>query len=242
MRLDLIVAEKCAARKIRRILRLSVAALLSVPVALLGLDSAVSTESTTPAQSSAQVLKWAPGMRVSSLAGRAESDLVEFDGGRRIRVGDLRRLDVAAKRMRAALSARQAAPAGLRATPAATGERVGNASDLAGALSRGGAETLQLPSGRTLTAEQLRFLRPEVEKRLGRKLTTSPQAPSRAGPAIKVPRGVAREEWQALMQKPDDTLLESPSGKRVTVGEIKQQLAAARARRPTPDRTSGARQ
>lgn len=240
MRLCRIVAGMRGERRRRQILRLCVAAFLSLPLALLGLDSAAPTMSSTPAQGSAQILKWAPGMRVSALAGRADSDLVEFDGGRRMRVGDLRRLDAAAKRMRAA-AAGQAAPVGLRAVPAATGQRLSNASDLVGALKRPGTETLQLPSGRTLTAEQLRFLQPEVEKRLGRKLTATPGAPDRSGPAIKVPRGVSAEEWNALMQKPAGTLLESPSGKRITVGEIKEQIAAARARQPTSDRTSGLR-
>ena len=105
-----------------------------------------------------------------------------------------------------------------------------DSSELATALTRQGTQTLQLPSGRTLTAEQLRFLQPEVEKRLGRKLTAAPRAPDRSGPAIKVPRGVSKAQWDALLQKPDDTVLESPSGRRVTVGEVKQHLATTRAR------------
>ena len=167
---------------------------------------------------SAGVVKYTPNMRMTDLAGRPDTDFVELSNGRRMRVGDLRRLDAAAKKMRAA-GAPRGLPPGLKTPPAATGVRIKSAADLSAALKRSGAETLQLPSGKRVTTDQLRFLQPEVEKRLGRRIGESARQPSRTGPAIKVN---AQTNWREMLKRPNDTILESPSGKRITVGEIKQ--------------------
>jgi hypothetical protein len=189
---------------------------------------------------SAHLIPWHRGMRISTLAGRPDSDFVVFSDQRRMRVGALRKIEAAAQQMRGASTAR-ALPPGLIARPAATGTPVTDAADLATALKRGGTDTLELPSGQTLTAAQLRFLQPEVEKKLGRRLDAVPARPVLTGPAIKVPKGISEEEWQKLLQKPDNTILESPSGKRVTVGEIKQQLPTSRSRGPVTGNTTRVR-
>lgn len=212
------------------------AIILTGPVLSHGAD-VVKPGATAAAVTSAHLIPWQTGMRITSLAGRPDSDVVVFKNKRRMRVGDLRRLNAAAQQMRGAAPAR-ALPPGLKARPAATGTPVANAADLAAALKRGGTDTLELPSGKTLTAAQLRFLQPEVEKKLGHRLDAVPPRPVLTGPAIKVPKGVSRAEWQKLLQKPDNTILESPSGKRVTVGEIRQQLSTARKRAPVSGSTT----
>ncbi|MCP5165594.1 MAG: hypothetical protein H6990_11125 [Pseudomonadales bacterium] len=212
--------------------------LIASPTLLAG-QAVTTATSAAPAPAAATVLQWKPGMSLNSLTGRLDSDFVEFNANSRMRVGDLRRLDAAAKRMRAA-SSTPAPPSGLREPPASGGERVNNASELAAALRRNGDDRIQLPSGENLTVDQLRFLKPEVEQRLGRKLSAEPRAPALSGPALKVPRGISAEEWRKLLQKPDSTVLESPSGKRVTVGEIKQLLADSGDRRTAVDRAAGA--
>lgn len=172
------------------------------------------------------VIPYTPAMTVRSLAGRADSDIVEFAPNRRMRVGDLRRLDAAASRMR---GGERAAPAGLVAPPGRSGTPLRSGEDLNDALRRPGTEVFQLPSGRTVTAEQLRFVMPRVEARLGRAVT-APGQPA-AGRVLRVD---ARTDWRAVLSRPDDTVLESPSGRRVTVGAIKRELAAATGQRATP--------
>lgn len=175
-----------------------------------------------------RVIKMTPGMTVTSLAGRADTDIVEFTGGRRLPVRDLRRLEAIGKKLRTGGS-RPVAPA-FAARPAATGLPVKNRADLTAALKRPDGETIQLPSGKRLTVGQLRLLKPEVEKRLGRTLESTPGRTVPKGPAIRLQPGADRPQWKALLQKPDSTVLESPNGKRITVGELKQALAVGRTR------------
>lgn len=188
------------------------------------------------AQGSPNVLKFSPNLTRNTVLARPDTDMVEFSDGKRMRVGELRKLDAAAQRMRAAKPTRTLPP-GLKTPPAATGRLVQNRADLAAALRRSGNETLQLPSGRLVTADQLRFVLPEVEKRLGRRLADAAPQPRRDGPAIKVN---AQTDWREILKRPDGTILESPSGKRVTVGEIKQTLAQSR-QRALPETQRGGR-
>jgi hypothetical protein len=62
-------------------------------------------------------------------------------------------------------------------------------------------------------------------------LDTLPQRPDLSGAAIKVD---ANSDWKALLQRPDQTVLESPNGTRITVGELKKTLAAVDTSRPLP--------
>ena len=111
------------------------------------------------------------------------------------------------------------------------GTRVNNAADLAAALKHSDNESVQLPSGRLATVGQIKRLQPMVEKQLGRKLTSIPQRPNLEGPAIKISKNISKEEWKGIFQKPDNTVLESPSGKRITVGELKKTLSAKNKKR-----------
>jgi hypothetical protein len=77
------------------------------------------------------IVKYTPNMTVKSLAGRLDTDLVELKNGRRVSVGDLRRLDAAAQKMRAPKV--DLMPAVLKVKPAATGIKINNAADLAAA-------------------------------------------------------------------------------------------------------------
>lgn len=179
-------------------------------------------------QDSAGIIKMTPGMTVQSLAGRADSDVVEFTGGKRLPVRDVRRLETIGRKLRTGGS-KPVAPA-FAARPAATGMPIKDRADLTAALKRADGETIQLPSGRRLTVGQLRLLKPEVEKRLGRSLESTPRRTVPKGPSIKLQRGAEKSQWKALLQKPDSTVLESPNGKRITVGELKEALTVGRDR------------
>jgi hypothetical protein len=169
------------------------------------------------------IVKYTPNMTVKSLAGRLDTDLVELKNGRRVSVGDLRRLDAAAQKMRAPKV--DLMPAVLKVKPAATGIKINNAADLAAALKLPDNATVQLPSCRLATVGQIKLVQPLVEKRIGHSLTMMVQRPSLSGPAIKIMKGTTRAQWEDILKKPDNTVLESPNGKRITVGEAKQYLA-----------------
>jgi hypothetical protein len=163
------------------------------------------------------ILKHTPSMRLTDLAGRPDTDVVEFSGGRRMSVGALRRLAAAAQKLRAPGTYRM--PAALRTRPAAAGTRVDTPADLTAALKGADNETVRLPSGRLATVGEIRFVLPKVPGRLAR--------PSLSGPAIKVSKNTTADAWKGILQQPDATVLESPNGTRMTVGELKQALAGS---------------
>jgi hypothetical protein len=172
-----------------------------------------------------QMLKFTHGMTAQSLAGRSDLEIVELSNGRHVSVGLLRHLDSAMRAVRAPQPYRP--PMGFTLKPAATGAPVRNATDLARALkTMHDNDTVQLPSGRKVTVAQIKLLQPLVEQRSGHKLDMAPAAVNLAGTSIKIKPGTSKAEWQSILAKPDNTVLESPTGVRVTVGGIKQYLAA----------------
>jgi hypothetical protein len=167
-----------------------------------------------------ETLKMTPGLRLNSLAARPDSQLIELSDGKTVRLGDLRRVEQASRKLRSA-PAGVTPPAGLQFKPGAGGIEVKDAAGLAEALKQPDSETVVLPSGRRVTVGQIRFVQQRVEMRLGRPLDALSKRPSLSGPALKV---TDKSDWKAILEKPDQTVLESPSGKRITVGELKRAI------------------
>jgi len=171
------------------------------------------------------VIKFSPTKSATDLGGRADTDLIELSDGRRMKMGDIRRLTALAHRMRALQGSRMS-PA-LKMQPAATGTPIRSASELTDALKRlHDTDTVQLPSGRLATVAQVKFVQAFVERQSGRRFDSLPQRPSLTGPAIQVPARVTKAQWREILQRPDSTVIESPGGARMTVGELKKALAA----------------
>jgi hypothetical protein len=171
------------------------------------------------------IVKYTPNMTVNSLAGRSDTDLVELPNGQRVKVGTIRNFEAAAKIMRTPRIDRT--PATLKHLPDANNVKINikNATDLSAALKMPDSATVRLPSGRLATIGQIKFVQPLVERRIGHSITMVAQRPSLTGPAIKIMKGTTRAQWEDILKKPDNTVLESPNGKRITVGEAKQYLA-----------------
>jgi hypothetical protein len=177
------------------------------------------------------VVKASPGMPASALANRPDTDLLELPDGRRVNLGDVRRLTAAAKRMRAAAPGSRL-PKAFRTKPAATGTPLATSADLAAALKRPDGDTVVLPSGRRVTVGMIRQFQPEFEKRLGRSVSVGGKPADLSGPAVKVD---AKTDWKSILDKPDGTVLEAPNGARVAVRDLRKALAASEpARRPPP--------
>jgi hypothetical protein len=174
-------------------------------------------------QTSVQVLKFARTASPDFLAGRPDASLVELQDGRRLKVGDIRRLTALTRKARAAAPGSRM-PQALKLKPAAKGTPLHTAADIAAALERPDGETVQLPSGKTMTVGLLKLVREDVERRLGRSLTAGTGRPDLSGTAVRVAAGT---DWKNILGRPDGTVLESPRGKRITVGELKQALAAS---------------
>jgi hypothetical protein len=177
-----------------------------------------------------KIIKLTPGISTQKLLqGRADSDLVEFSMGKRLPVRDLRRLDSISQKLR---GTGKPMPPSFSFRPAPTGSPVRQRGDLAAALKRPDSDTIVLPSGELLTVGQLRLLKPRIEKILGHPLDAVPGRQTPIGPATRLQKSIGKSEWQGLLKQPDNTILESPGGKRITVGELKQVLTMGRSRMP----------
>jgi hypothetical protein len=197
-------------------------------VALIGIVTPASLPAAQLAPQPAAVatpgiITFTPQMKMDSLAGRADTDIVAFPNGRQVRVRDLRRLEAAKQKMQTPyVNPRSAA---LTVKPAATGKLLMSRADLLNALKLPDSDTVKLPSGQLVTIGQIKAVQPEVEKRLGRRLDAAAVPPNLKGPAIKISTSTTKAEWEDLFRnKPDTTILESPNGKRITLGELRQQM------------------
>jgi hypothetical protein len=208
-----------------------VLALAAVLLSVLALSGALGAESlfkktpvVRPAQPTAQtqnVVLFTRTAKPDFLVGRPDTDRVQLQDGRKLKVGDVRRLTAMTRKLRAAKPGSRM-PQALKLKPAPTGTPVRNADDITQALERPDSATIQLPSGKTMTVGLLKLVREDVERRLGRSLTAQPTRPDLSGTAVKVQAG---SDWKSILQRPDSTVLESPGGNRITVGELKQVLA-----------------
>jgi hypothetical protein len=170
------------------------------------------------------IVKFSPQLTHESLVGRPDTDLIELSNGRRIQLGDVRRMLAQSQKIRAAASA---PPSVFRVAPAATGLRIQTSTDLGNALrTMRDSDTVQLPSGRRVTVGQIKALQPAIEKRLGHKLGEPATTVKLTGPSIKFATGLTDVQVHKLLpvHPANETILESPRGTRVTVGQIQQYL------------------
>lgn len=175
------------------------------------------------------VIRYSSNMPSGSILARPDTDIVILPSGKRMKVGDIRKLTQQAKRMRTAVPGSKLSAA-LKTKPAESGGRkVSNAQELAKALQRPDSETVVLPSGRRATVGQIKFVQKFVEQKTGRSMTRVAKQRNLTGPAIKINKST---DWKKILQQPDKTILEAPDGKRITVGELKQALAASASTTP----------
>ena len=177
---------------------------------------------TLPSQN---MLKIQPGMSPTVLAGRPDNELVLLPSGRKISIGKLHKFSAIAKKLRQIKN--QPLKPALKYRAAASGIQVKNSADLSAALQRSDSETVRLPSGKMVTVELLRYLQPEVEKRIGQKMAETSANPDFGSKPIKIERTTDKEYWRDILLKPDSTVLETPDGQRITVGELKLSLGGS---------------
>jgi hypothetical protein len=179
---------------------------------------------TEAAAASPAVHKYTPKMTVASLASKPDTDIIQFANGRQLSVRGFRRLDRIAKKLRAPRVNKKPAAFRFQPNPGKIKLKINTASDLKQALKLDDRDTVQLPSGRLATAAQIKFAQPMVEKRLGFKLSSLPQRPDTYGTALKIAPNTNKKEWGKILKKPENTIIESPDGARITVGELKDYL------------------
>jgi hypothetical protein len=176
--------------------------------------------------SPAIALKLTPQTPESALKRLKNTDIVELPGGKRVRMGKIRKFSVIAKKLRTVRKIPKPLPRSLQFKPAATGIRVNSLAELKTVLEKPDDETIQLPSGRVATVAQVKFLQPLLEKRLGKKLSQFGGRLTSQGEVVKLKASTDKKYWRQILTKPDNTILESPQGKRFTVGDLKKFIAS----------------
>ncbi len=172
--------------------------------------------------SSTKVFKLTPQTVESALWRLKDTDIIELSGGKQISMKRFRSFAAFAKKLKSARKTRKPFAKSLRLKPATTGIRVSSLADLQTTLTKDDNVTVQLPSGRVATVAQIKFLQPLLEKRLGKKISGFDGRQGDRQEIIKLKGSTDKKYWKEILTKPEDTVLESPQGRRFTVGELKK--------------------
>ncbi len=192
------------------------------------LEARINSASTAP------MLVAKPGQSIKSLAAAPAGTRIALPGGRVARTEDLVRV----QSIYAKLSEKRVVRPVPQSMPNATAVAVvGQGTSLADALKRPAGDVIQIGS-RKYTAEHLRQIdamlkasprdpRGLLERARGN--NPSGQAPSTSnlaiGPRIQLQRGASIQD---MLTKPDSAVLQSPSGKLISVAQLKQYMAYER--------------
>ncbi len=188
-------------------------------------------EARINAASSAPVLIAKQGQSIRTLAAAPAGTRIVLPGGRVTRAEDM----VKIQSIYAKLSEPRVVKPIPQSMPNATAQAVvGQGTTLAEAMKRPGGDVIQIGS-RKYTAEQLRQMdallkasprdpRGLLERARGATPPgrTGTQIAIPTGPRIKLQRGTSIQD---MLTKPDGTVLESPSGKVISVAQLKQYMA-----------------
>ncbi len=168
------------------------------------------------------VLMLTPSTSNAEMAKLGDNDVIELQDGRQLKMGTVRKFSAIAQKLKAARGTKPAIPPAVMIKPAATGLKVTSMADLSRIFETSPDDTtIEFSSGRTYTVAQLRYLKPFLDVETGRKLDLPGVQSKYQKSAIKIKNTTDKEYWQNILRKPDDTLLETPQGKRFTVGDLK---------------------
>jgi len=159
----------------------------------------------TPARAGAPgVVRVGPQTRPADIAALPPSQVLEYPRGTRLTVAQVKSLEPLAARLRSITG-----HGVLRQPLSGPTLPVTRQTERSRLESAPNATVLQLPDGRKMTAGQFKAVLPHL-----------PSASARQAPAVvKVARGTPLSE---LLKRPDTDVLESPVGKRTTVGELRR--------------------
>jgi hypothetical protein len=202
------------------------AALLLLSSSSFGQASALNTSlmlqpgmAISPALQAAKIVRLSPGVGRAQVLQLRDDQLIETPSGRQLSVGSYRRLTDALASAQARGATRGAAP--FAYSKPAGGIALPAGESTAQLLKRPDSTVVRFPNGAAATVAQVKSMRPFIEQRYGVSLD-APAPTQLGGAAVKVAnlQGALGE----LKGKPDSTVLESPKGTRVTVGDLKLAL------------------
>jgi hypothetical protein len=167
-----------------------------------------------------------PGQKISALASSAPGTRVVLPGARTVRSEDMAKVQSVMAKLS---QKRTPMPVPSAQSGSATSVVGQGGFSMADALKRPGNELIQVGQLK-YTADQLRQIDTAIKgsKRDARGLSertparAQPVAPTPSGPRVPVKRETTIKE---MLAKPDNAVLQTPSGKTVTVAQLKQYMA-----------------
>ncbi len=179
--------------------------------------------------SRAQVVRVGHGVRIQDLATLRNDQFIEAPSGRRVQVGKFRQLLIALQQ--AKLRTSRPRRAEFTILPPAKGPGVARrpGETAAQLLARPPTDVIRMKNGHTVSVAQLRLIAPYVERKYGVSLSGGASTrPPLNGPAITI---VSLAQLRSIpASTPDSTVLMSPQGTRITLGELRAALKS----RPEP--------
>lgn len=177
----------------------------------------------------ATTIKLAPGQNLGKLALNLRDDqIIETANGRQYSVAKIRALQTAFAKARQHSLSRQAAGMPVLATPKIAGTPLKPGETSAQILARPNTDVVRFASGRSASVAQLRAMAPYIKQRYGVDLSNpSNSRPNLNGNTIKI--SSVNDLKKLPRNTPANTVLESPSGTKVTLGEVRSTIATNRA-------------
>ena len=170
-------------------------------------------------QSNAKLVRLSPGVSRAQVLQLRDDQLIETPSGRQLTVAKYRQLTQVIASAQARGVARAAAP--FAYSKPAGGITLPASETSAQLLARPDSTVVRFANGAVATVAQVKAMKPFVEQRYGVSLDT-PAVAAPSGPAVKVadlPSALAQVKNQS-----ESTILESPKGTRVTVGQMRLAL------------------
>ena len=179
--------------------------------------------------SRAQVVRISHGVRAQDLAGLRDDQFLETPSGSRVQVGRFRQLLSAVQQ--AQLRTSKPRHAEFAILPQAHGPGVPRrpGETAAQLLARPPTDVIKMKNGHTVSVAQLRLIAPYVQRKYGVDLSGAASSrPPLTGPATTI---VSIDQLRSIPPStPDSTVLVTPQGTRITLGELRAALRS----RPEP--------
>jgi hypothetical protein len=182
---------------------------------------------------SAQIIRIAPGFHRTDLSALRDDQMIETPSGNRVAVRKLRFIQQAVAQARAKTAVKRQGAFKILPPTFASCVKPAPGETAAQILARPPTDIICTPSGRSVSVAQLRLIAPTVQQRP--QMRSLQRVFSAPGPAIQI---LSRDDLRAqfhtnLKNAPDSTVLASPKGTRVTIGQLKALLKANAPPRPS---------
>jgi len=172
---------------------------------------------------SAQIIRIAPGFRSADLSQLRDDQTIETPSGNRVAVRKMRFIQQAVAQARAKTAVRRPGLFKILPPTFAPCVKPSPGETAAQILARPPSDVICTPSGKGVSVAQLRLIAPTVQQR---PQLRSLRVLTVQGPAVQIAsRQDLRTQFHTnLKNAPDSTVLVSPKGTRVTIGQLKALL------------------